>query len=86
MMALSRLLRPLHVGMTSMACIADISLQSAKSLDENSTDGSSILDAAIGKRRIQYRAKESHLDKQACDASGNFYRKFYPPAPEHLHQ
>lgn len=81
-MALSRLLRPLHVGMTSMACIADISLQSAKTQDENLTDGSSILDAAIGRRTIQYRAKEHHLDKQACDASGNFYRKFYPQVSE----
>jgi hypothetical protein len=85
-MALSRLLRPLHVGMTSMACIADISLQSAKSLDENSADGSSILDAAIGKRMVQYRVKENHSEKQACDASGNFYRRFYPQTPEQLHQ
>jgi len=75
-MALSRLLRPMHTGPSTMACIAEIDSQSASTLAGNPTDSSAILHVAAVSKTIRYMLKDD-FHKEACDASGHLYRKFY---------
>lgn len=81
-MALSRLLRPMHTGPSTMASIAEIDPQSASALAAHPVDSSANLDVAIDSEISRYKLRDD-FHKQACDASGHLYRKFYHPKPEH---
>ncbi len=87
-MALSRLLRPLHTGVSTMSCVVEQKYQSTNMQTNQANEGRSILDVALGSKRknckaetyahIQTARREKELaSRQACDASGNLYHRFY---------
>lgn len=85
-MALSRLLRPMHTSITTMSCIAEIDAQSANTLAGKSTDAS-ILDRDVGlSGEIRRHRDKDDFYKQACDASGHLYRRFYHQPSKQEHQ
>lgn len=85
-MALSRLLKPMHTSLATMSCIAEIDAQSANTLTGKSTDAT-ILDMNVGAGGGIFRHKDKDdIYKQACDASGHLYRKFYYQPSKQEHQ
>lgn len=88
-MALSRLLRPLHIGVSTMSCVVEQKYRSTKVQVNEATEGRSILDVAPGSQsrgsvnvrtytHMQTTRREKEMvSRQACDASGNLYHKFY---------
>jgi hypothetical protein len=74
------------MGASSMSCIIGLSHQSAEQVS-NQSDGSSIPKIAIDSRVIgsktpymamhMMKHEKELASKQACDASGNLYHKFY---------
>lgn len=96
-MALSRLIRPLHVGASMMSCIVAQKQRPTSVPLDQTADGYSILETAVGSKSASVRntrsVLETNLDtnrekrekelisRQACDASGNLYHRFYFQGP-----
>ncbi|PKO26152.1 MAG: hypothetical protein CVU35_00820 [Betaproteobacteria bacterium HGW-Betaproteobacteria-8] len=88
-MALSRLLRPLHIGVSTMSCVVEQKFRSTEVQVNEAAEGRSILDVALGNQNrdsvnvrtyahMQTARREKEMaSRQACDASGNLYHKFY---------
>jgi hypothetical protein len=93
-MALSRLIRPLHVGASTMSCIIAQKHRPANAPLDQAADGFSILDTAIGSKSAGNKARDAsaihtisekhekeQISRQACDASGNLYHRFHFQEP-----
>lgn len=88
-MALSRLIRPLHMGASMMSCIIAQKQHPASEPLNQTVDGSSILETAVGCKSAATRnagvvlntsrekREKELISRQACDASGNLYHRFY---------
>ena len=85
-MALSRLIRPLHVGASRMSCIIGQNMRPANVPGNQTADGFSILETAVGGKSASARTilntnrkkrEKELISRQACDASGNLYHRFY---------
>lgn len=88
-MALSRLLKPLYVGISAMSCVVEQKYQSTKVQTERGSrrplhysgrsarqQGPGLWKCSAIHAYANGQARE-RIGRQACDASGNFYRKFY---------
>lgn len=85
-MALSRLLRPMHTGLATMTCIAEIDVQSASTFAGKPADTTILdLEVGVGSKITRHKLKDD-FHKQACDASGHLYRKFYHQPSKKKHQ